>query len=373
MYGIEFFMDGVELKERILAGETSTRDAEQIIDDLETLRDKKPHVFNIETTNYCNMTCVMCPRTTLMTRKNEWIDDKVFEKVLDQVRPYTDQELKVFWDFIEERYGVTKETQTENGFYFHIVARHVTLHGYGEPLLDKYILDRVRACTKRNIPTYFSCVPANINIERIEQLMELGLGVLKFSVDALDDEGQKKIRGKRNDFTNSFENIQKVIDLKHEKGFETKIVVTMIAMGVSNDDLETQRSFMELFDPLDVFNYVKSQDNRWYYEGDEDIENKSHYVSEYCEYPWTSLTVMANGEVVPCTQDFDTEMTFGNVRDHTLEEIWNSEAYKEFRRWHVTGDFPKGNKCNERCDLPKIYHRLQKKLPSTEIKGAKTA
>ena len=360
MYGIEFFMNGVELKERILAGKNSSVDEEQIISDLEHLRDKKPHVFNIETTNYCNMKCVMCPRTTLMTRKNEWIDEAIFEKVLDQVRPYTDQELKIFWDFIEDRYGITEETQTENGFYFHIVARHVTLHGYGEPLLDKYILDRVRACTKRGIPTYFSCVPANINLERIEQLMGLGLGVLKFSVDALDDENQKKIRGKRNDFTKSFENIKKVIDLKHQRGFETKIVVTMIAMGVSKEDIQMQRSFMEIFDPLDVFNYVKSQDNRWYYEDDEEIKNNSHYVSEYCEYPWTSLTVMANGEVVPCTQDYDTEMSFGNVRDHTLEEIWNSEAYKEFRRWHVTGDFPKGNKCNERCDLPKIYHRLQK-------------
>ena len=84
MYGIEFFMNGVELKERILTGEIGPQDTEQIIDDLDALRDKKPHVFNVETTNYCNMTCVMCPRTTLMTRKNEWIDNEVFEKVLDQ-------------------------------------------------------------------------------------------------------------------------------------------------------------------------------------------------------------------------------------------------------------------------------------------------
>ena len=56
MYGIEFFMNGVELKERILAGEIGPQDSGQIIDDLEALRDKRPHVFNVETTNYCNMT-----------------------------------------------------------------------------------------------------------------------------------------------------------------------------------------------------------------------------------------------------------------------------------------------------------------------------
>jgi radical SAM protein with 4Fe4S-binding SPASM domain len=367
MYDIHFFQSVHQLKDDVLAGRLDEGSAEQVLQRLEAVRRKEPFVFNVETTNYCNMRCVMCPRTTMMTRKNEWIDDALFERVLDQITPHAQEDLDSFWGFIEERYGITDTTPTENGFYFHVVSRCVTLHGYGEPLLDKNILKRVEACTARGIPSYFSCVPVNVNLERIASLMEAGLDVLKFSVDALDDEGAKRIRGKRNDFTQSFENIRSVIDLKEEKGFDTKIVVTMIALGVSNDDLETQRRFMEIFDPMDVFNYVKSQDNRWYWEGDEDLENKSHYVSQYCEFPWTSLTVMANGEVVPCTQDPDVEMSFGNVHNQTLEEIWNGEAYREFRRWHVTGEFPSGNKCNERCDLPKLYQRLQGQTKKEEI------
>jgi radical SAM protein with 4Fe4S-binding SPASM domain len=260
---------------------------------------------------------------------------------------------------VEERYGITAETPTENSFYFHVVSKCLILHGYGEPLLDKFIIDRVKECTKRNIPTYFSCVPANINIPRIKSLMENGLSVIKFSVDALDDDTQKKIRGKHNDFTKSFAKIQEVIALKEEHGFDTKVVVTMIALGTANDDLETQHRFMDIFDPMDVFNYVKSQDNRWYFERNEDLQNQSHYVSQYCEFPWTSMTVMANGEIVPCTQDYDAEMSFGNVRDKDLKEVWNSKEYHDFRRSHLTGEFPKGCKCNERCDLPKVYHRLQ--------------
>ena len=360
MYDIEFFTKAHELKDGILAGRLGPGEEEDIFREFEALRSPEPYVFNIETTNYCNMRCVMCPRTSLMTRKNQWIDGRLFEESLDQITPHTAEALDEFWRFIEDRYGITDKTQTENGFYFHIVAKHLILHGYGEPLLDKFIIDRVKACTKRDIPTYFSCVPANINLERIDELMANGLGVIKFSVDALDDETQKKIRGNRNDYTRSFDNIQQVIDLKKRRGHDTLIVVTMIALGASSDDLETQRRFMDIFNPMDVFNYVKSQDNRWYVEDDDDIENKSHYVSQYCEYPWTSMTIMANGEAVPCTQDYDAEMSFGNVNDHTLEEIWNSEKYREFRRWHLTGDFPKGNKCNERCDLPKVYHRLKK-------------
>ena len=36
--------------------------------------------FNIETTNYCNMKCVMCARTIYMKRKNIWINDENHKK-----------------------------------------------------------------------------------------------------------------------------------------------------------------------------------------------------------------------------------------------------------------------------------------------------
>jgi len=359
MYDIDFFRQAYDLKDQILAGQLNPENVDQIFDSFELLRKEEPYVFNLETTNFCNMRCIMCPRTDLMTRPIEHINDTSFEAVLDQITPHNTEALASFWQFIEERYGITRQTQSENAFYFHVVARCLILHGYGEPLLDKFIFDRVAQCSKRSIPTYFSCVPANIRLDRIKTLMETGLDVIKFSVDALDDEKQKQIRGDRNDFSQSFRNIKDVIELKNQIGSDTQIVVTMISLGEANDDLETQHRFMDIFDPMGVFNYVKSQDNRWYYERHSDAKNRSHYVSEYCEFPWTSMTVMANGEVVPCTQDYDAEMSFGNVRDKSLSEIWNSPKYQLFRRQHLTGDFPKGSKCNERCDLPKIYHRLQ--------------
>lgn len=358
MYDIDFFERAHGLKDDILAGKFMPEDAGRLFEAFEALRKPEPYVFNVETTNYCNMRCIMCPRTTLMTRKNQWIDGPLFENVLDQMTPHDPARLEAFWKFIEQRYGISDDTRTEDGFYFHVVAKSLILHGYGEPLLDKFVVERVAACSQRGIPTYFSCVPANIDLEKIEDLFKAGLGVLKFSVDALDDAEQKRIRGNRNDFTKSFENIKNVIELKKQGGYQTKIVVTLIALGAANDDLETQRAFMKLFEPMGVFHYVKSQDNRWYFEQDDELRNKSHYVSQYCEFPWTSMTVMANGKIVPCTQDFDAEMVMGDAASQNLKDIWNGAAYQDFRLWHLTGNFPKGCKCNERCDLPKVYQRL---------------
>ena len=358
MYDIDFFEKAAPLKDKILHNRIDPNDIDYLFDEFEKLRKSEPYVFNIETTNYCNMRCIMCPRTSLMTRKNVWVDDAAYEHVLDQITPHTPDALEHFWNYIENQYNINQNTQSEDGFYFHVVARCLTLHGYGEPLLDKFIVSRVKKCAERNIPSYFSCVPANINMARIEELMEAGLSVIKFSIDALDDEQAKAIRGNKNNFDAAFEKLLEVVKLRDKKRYETKIVVTLIALGASEKDRKLQRDFMEMFDPYNVFNYVKSQDNRWYFEDDKPADNVSHYVREYCEFPWTSLTVMANGEVVPCTQDYDAEMSFGNVSEKSLKEIWNGQKYRDFRQWHLTGNFPKGNKCNERCDLPKVYNRL---------------
>lgn len=45
---------------------------------LKSIMSDHPVVYNIETTNRCNMRCKMCPRTTMMTRKIEDIDRETF-------------------------------------------------------------------------------------------------------------------------------------------------------------------------------------------------------------------------------------------------------------------------------------------------------
>lgn len=360
MYDINFFKNTKIIKNKIIKKEYTNNDITYIYDELEKMRSRNVHIFNIETSNNCNMKCIMCPRTTQMTRKVETINDDDFESIIEQVSPHSKKDLDGFLQFIEEEYGINELSRSENAFYFYISSQCVTLHGYGEPLIDPNIVHRIQACTKRNIPTYFSCVPANINVDKIKDLMESGLTVIKFSIDSLDDIEAKEIRGKKNNFTEAYEKIEEILKLKSEKKFKTKIVCTMLDLSTDEKSILKQKRFIELFKNKDVFAYVKSLDNRWYNDLDEELQNKSHYDSQYCEFPWTSLTIMSNGNVVPCTQDYDAEMVFGNIRNESLETIWNSEKYNEFRQWHISGNYPKGNKCNERCDIKKIYHYLKK-------------
>ena len=83
MYDINFFKSSNTLKQKIVNSKVSKSEFSDIIAELDFLRSKKPKIYNIETTNYCNMKCVMCPRTMFMTRKNIWINDDMFENLTD--------------------------------------------------------------------------------------------------------------------------------------------------------------------------------------------------------------------------------------------------------------------------------------------------
>ena len=358
MIDINFFKKSSDLKKKITQNLISQSESDDIIAELDKLRSKNPFIYNIETTNYCNMKCVMCPRTMFMTRKNIWIDDKLFEKLTGKVKKHDEKDLNNFWNWLEKDYHYSPNEVSENGFYFSVVSRCLVLHGFGEPFLDKKLIERLQICKDKNIPTYFSCTPATMTVEKAKRAMDAGLTVLKFSLDALDEIKIQKIRGKRANFKEAVDKILELIKYKKEQKLKTILVPCMIDLSTDEKDPEMHKDFLNFWKDKDVFAYIKSQDNRWLYENDENLKNRSHYKDQYCEYPWLSLTVMADGNVVPCTQVSNNELVMGNVNDNTLEEIWNGEKYKKFREMHVTGKFTKNHKCNNKCDMKKLYQYL---------------
>lgn len=52
---------------------------------------------------------------------------------------------------------------------------------------------------------------------------------------------------------------------------------------------------------------------------------------ERCALPWIYAEITAEGNVAPCHTYYD--LTFGNIYEESLLEIWNSEKYKKFRSY----------------------------------------
>ena len=69
----------------------------------------------------------------------------------------------------------------------------------------------------------------------------------------------------------------------------------------------------------------------------------------YCARPFQWFSLLDNGNVAPCCPPWVNGYTYGNLKESSMEEVWNSEKAQEFRRSILDGSF---KYCNEKsCPL----------------------
>ncbi len=347
MFDIEFYMKIFDLKYRLMNGEKF--DKQYIFAQVEDFRSKEPVLYNFETTNACNMRCEMCPRTTMMTRPIETIDMETFKRVIDQIEPFSDSLWQKWENFVEKNYGISRDDMSENHFFLYVIPKVIVLHGYGDPLLDKKMPERVKLMTERNIPSYFSCNPANINTKRTAEIFENGLDYIKYSIEAADDIIHKQVRGNASNFTEAYKKILHLLDLKKRYEYKTTIVITMLNLNKPWQEEQWQK-VQDAFKGLDVYIYLKSQDQQWY-ENNKQQTKSIHWV-EFCQFPWSSMTIKSNGEAAECVEDYNNEIILGDAKKESLYDIWNGEKYRKLREDHF--NLTPGIKCTEQCDMKLI-------------------
>ena len=344
MYDIAFYMKSFDFMRQAEAGQI--HDRQSALSLLEGFRNRKPVIYNIETTNACNMRCAMCPRTTMMTRPVATMRHDLFQRIVEQLEPFEDHTWRKWVQFVGEKYGVRDGDMSATHFFLMIIPRVIQLHGYGDPLLDRNMPAYVKLLADRGLQSYFSCNPANIDVDCTVKMFENGLDYIKYSIESVDDAEHKRIRGEASDFSQSYERICQLLDIKRQRGFRTVIIITMLNLNRKDQSAEYHR-LRDAFAGKDVYIYLKSEDQQWYrkdYHGTQSI-----HWSEPCKHPWMSMTVKSNGEVCMCMEDFNNEIVLGDAQHETLDDIWNGEKYRKFRQDHF--DVTRGIKCSEQCDM----------------------
>lgn len=81
-----------------------------------------------------------------------------------------------------------------------------------------------------------------------------------------------------------------------------------------------------------------------------------------CDWPLSTMVITLNGNVVLCCNDyFETEVV-GNVRTHSLREVWTNERFTNFRRVLALGDRTASPLC-VKCDYVPPKSQLQRIVP----------
>lgn len=278
-----------------------------------------PEIVHIESTNACNAKCIMCARDT-MRRKVGFMDFGLFRKIIDECC----------------RYRELKEAH---------------LHGFGEPLMDQMLIDRIRyAKLKKVKKVYFVTNASLLNKEFSRSLISSGLDMIKFSVYGNSTQTYEAIH-KGLKFDSVEKNILGFLDARKSAGFRKPAVkIQFLPQEINMHERSAFFSkWSSLIDKSCKDSVEEFSMHNWIY--GRQYCNKQSVIREKksCGIPFVSLQLLWNGDVTACCYDYEGKMNFGNCNRMSIFEIWNGPEFSNFRNLHRTFRFAKLNVCKV-CD-----------------------
>lgn len=265
-----------------------------------------PKFVCLDPTNQCNARCVMCG-IDFRKVKPACMTDELFDKIVDELAGHAEQ------------------------------IERVALFVMCEPLMDPH-LDRKIAKLKE---IGIKCVHLNSNgsllfASRARQLIRAGLDRIYISIDSMDPATYESIRlGLK--FEQVYGNILDFIKIRDELNPDLVLRVQMILQEANFDEagafVEHWRGKVGPKDQVVVtraFNWGDVHDAEL--PGDDEDVNRIP-----CIALWSTLEILANGDVRLCCVDVDGAVDLGNVRDQSIDEIWHGPELAKARQMHVRG------------------------------------
>ena len=302
-----------------------------------------PVCLYLEVTNRCNLLCETCPRT------------------FEELEPLADMSWELFTRIVD---------QVPN------VAR-VVLHGVGEPMLVADLPRMIRYLKDRGTYVLFNTNGTLMQPKRFQELIDTGLDELRVSLDAADRKSYARVRGK-DFFDRIVRDVGKFITFKKQVGAATPAVSLWLTgmketveqlpafvhlaaiMGVTDVHLQRlvfdeggygmARAELSLFESTQAEELTAIEaaqaigrdlgvtlDASGATEPGMSLKRQSEDQPwATCRRPWSLMYFTAHGRALPCCiAPFSvrgySNYTLGDATQHSLREIWNSPAYREFR------------------------------------------
>lgn len=276
-----------------------------------------PIHIDIETTNICNLLCPMCPRT-IQIDNGTYVDIGTmsmdfYKKIIDE--------------------------GAENGLC------SIKLNYLGEPLLDKYIVERVKYAKEKGIiEVMFNTNATMLSEEMSHKLLEAGLDSIFFSVDSISRERFNKIRIGA-DYDTVVKNIINFMKIKNDGGYKhVQSRVSMVVMPSNKHEVEEYTKFW-----LPIVGQVGY--GEWVEHASTQGVIEAYNPDFVCSQPFQRIFVMYDGVCTPCCVDDGRGYVLGDLKNNTVKEIWHNERYTKLRDAMTKGRYRDIDIC-ARCYVP---------------------
>jgi radical SAM protein with 4Fe4S-binding SPASM domain len=266
-----------------------------------------PTHIRIETASVCNLRCQHC--TTGVAYKST--DRRVmsmatFERVLDQVRTLP-------------------------------TIRTAIMYLGGEPLLNKHhatMCRRVKAETQVTTVKFVTNAML-LNDKWCDEIAAADVDRIHISVDGRSPEENDRIRAGAS-YETIRDNVHRLVARLRAAGSRTRVVIGNTVFRRPDDLIQpTVPEFLVRdFPGLRVTSgYAMVWPGMT--AADTSLDDVAVYQKKprrFCDHPFYDLAVRANGDVILCCYDISGQHVMGNVMEHDLRALYESEAYVQVRR-----------------------------------------
>jgi len=282
-----------------------------------------PKVVQIETVaTACTARCIMCPIDS-WTRPAEIMKLELFSRILDQLAPHRDE------------------------------IAHIALNGFGEPLLDKKIGDKIALAGQRG----FHNVQLSTNGTELREklgrsVLDAGLERLIVSIDGATRQTHEAIR-QRTDWAEIVANTRRFIEMRDAGGYGTKIWVRMIRQPLNDHEWAAYEAYWSgILDPARGDRVVYFQAHNWSREAMSGVAEPGPEPFTWCEDLWRRLVIHASGAIALCCVDDDGWFEIGNVREgDAIETLNRSPIFNRYRALMADGRVKELEHCRH-CSIP---------------------
>jgi MoaA/NifB/PqqE/SkfB family radical SAM enzyme len=320
----------------------------------------RPFWLTVDPTNFCQLQCPFCPTGSRRdVRAKAVMDPELFARLMRELGPY---------------------------------LLHADFMNWGEPLLNPRIFSMVALARSYGAETAISTNLNHLAPGMAEDIVACGLDRLVVSIDGASQETYAKYRV-NGDFGKVMENLKAVLAARRAAGAAHPRVIWQFLVfrhneheiekaralakelgvdeigftapclpfrpGIKDEWMSTKKEYC-LYSPEDFpdsppWEWAAAKDG----EGKpKDVEVKVYSGGEKrapCNWPWTGVTVNADGSVSPCCSVEERQYDFGTLAGSSFGRVWNSALYRRARR-HVReyaagrrGNIPASDHACERC------------------------
>lgn len=274
-----------------------------------------PVYLLVEPVSICNLRCVMCFQIDKSFSSNKSMmgrmDLKLFKQIIDEA----------------EKKG----------------TKAITLASRGEPTLHKELPEMLRYMKGKFLEVKLNTNATFLNENLCREILASEVTDLVFSIDSYEAENYEKIR-KKAKFDVVLKNINRFNNIRTNE-FPNHRTTTRVS-GVRIDEDQDKDLYSKFwYKYVDLVAMVDLQE-RW------DTYFNAPLAKEKllpCGDLWERMYIWFDGTVNPCDIDYKSFLKVGNVKDNSIQEIWQSTDYRNFREDHLQGKRSDYDPCL-RCD-----------------------